>query len=150
MRLRNMLKICLVFCKSEPRYAYKRYAYKKEHVVFSCMSYTTLIRIHLATKNYKKIKGNMMCEKRSSVYTSSGSSCGGWKGLTMDKCKQKCTRNEVPNNNCPHKKCAYIEYDNTKAMERICHLADETCKPTRARTPHFTIVKKQGVIDYKL
>ena len=29
MRLRNMLKICLVFCKSEPRYAYKHYAYKK-------------------------------------------------------------------------------------------------------------------------
>ena len=24
-----MLKICLVFCKSEPQYAYKRYAYKK-------------------------------------------------------------------------------------------------------------------------
>ena len=29
MRLRNMLKICLVFWKSEPQYAYKRYAYKK-------------------------------------------------------------------------------------------------------------------------
>ena len=27
MRLRNMLKLCLVFCKSEPRYA--RYACKK-------------------------------------------------------------------------------------------------------------------------
>ena len=24
-----MLKICLGFCKSEPQYAYKRYAYKK-------------------------------------------------------------------------------------------------------------------------
>ena len=32
MRLRNMLKICLVFWKSEPQYAYKRYAYKKKHV----------------------------------------------------------------------------------------------------------------------
>ena len=28
-----MLKICLVFWKSEPQYAYKRYAYKK-HVCF--------------------------------------------------------------------------------------------------------------------
>ena len=27
-----MLKICLVFCKSEPQYAYKLYAYKKKHV----------------------------------------------------------------------------------------------------------------------
>ena len=28
-----MLKICLVFWKSEPQYAYKRYAYKKKHVL---------------------------------------------------------------------------------------------------------------------
>ena len=27
-----MLKICLVFLKSELQYAYKRYAYKKKHV----------------------------------------------------------------------------------------------------------------------
>ena len=32
MRLRNMLRICLAFWKSEPQYAYKRYAYKK-HVL---------------------------------------------------------------------------------------------------------------------
>ena len=29
-----MLKICLVFWKSEPQYAYKLYAYKKKHVVY--------------------------------------------------------------------------------------------------------------------
>ena len=34
MRLRNMLKICIVFWESEPQYAYKRYAYKKKHVLF--------------------------------------------------------------------------------------------------------------------
>ena len=33
MRLRNMLKICLVFLKSEPQYAYKRYAYKKTCII---------------------------------------------------------------------------------------------------------------------
>ena len=33
MRLRNMLKICLVFWKSEPRYAYKLHAYKKKHAI---------------------------------------------------------------------------------------------------------------------
>ena len=27
-----MLRICLVVWKSEPQYAYKRYAYKKKHV----------------------------------------------------------------------------------------------------------------------
>ena len=29
-----MLKICLVFCKFEPQYTYKRYAYKKKHVSY--------------------------------------------------------------------------------------------------------------------
>ena len=29
-----MLKICLVFWESEPQYVYKRYAYKKKHVIF--------------------------------------------------------------------------------------------------------------------
>ena len=28
-----MLEICLAFWKSEPQYAYKRYAYKKKHVI---------------------------------------------------------------------------------------------------------------------
>ena len=28
-----MLKICLVFWKSEPQYAYKHYAYNKKHVI---------------------------------------------------------------------------------------------------------------------
>ena len=36
MRLRNKLKICLAFWKYEPQYAYKRYAYKKKHVLLNC------------------------------------------------------------------------------------------------------------------
>ena len=38
MRLRNMLKICLVFWESEPKYAYKRYAYKKK----TCSDFSNL------------------------------------------------------------------------------------------------------------
>ena len=33
MKLRNMLKICLVFLKSEPHYAYKRFAYKRKRCI---------------------------------------------------------------------------------------------------------------------
>ena len=33
-----MLKICLVFLKSEPRYAYKLYAYKKNTCICNLMS----------------------------------------------------------------------------------------------------------------
>ena len=35
MRLKDMLEICLVFLESEPQYAYKRYACKKNVVVTS-------------------------------------------------------------------------------------------------------------------
>ena len=34
-----MLKICLAFCKSEPQYAYKRYAYKENiQIMQKCTS----------------------------------------------------------------------------------------------------------------
>ena len=33
-----MLKICLVFWKSEPQYAYKRYAYKRKNMYFVLFS----------------------------------------------------------------------------------------------------------------
>ena len=43
-----MLKVCLVFWKSEPLYAYKRYAYKKKQVAealtkVSELSYCTML-----------------------------------------------------------------------------------------------------------
>ena len=34
-----MLKICLVFWKSEPQYAYKLYAYKKKHVFYHLLQF---------------------------------------------------------------------------------------------------------------
>ena len=52
-----MLKICLVFWKSEPQYAYKRYAYKKIHVhlegctfVLNCAKICTKAPYHIALK----------------------------------------------------------------------------------------------------
>ena len=37
-----MLKICLVFWKSEPQYAYKRYAYKKNMYTYPPFTYKEL------------------------------------------------------------------------------------------------------------
>ena len=38
-----MLKICLVFSESEPKYAYKLYAYKKK----TCNTKQNLVTLHL-------------------------------------------------------------------------------------------------------
>ena len=35
-----MLKICLVFCKSEPQYTYKLYAYKKKTCIIDVLRNT--------------------------------------------------------------------------------------------------------------
>ena len=55
MRLRNMLRICLVFWKSEPQYAYKRYAYKK--------TYTNVQRAYKMTQLCWKTKKVKLCHK---------------------------------------------------------------------------------------
>ena len=56
MRLRNMLKICLVFWESEPQYAYKRYAYKK-NMYFIFLPHTVAFLVIWERKNWnKKIK----------------------------------------------------------------------------------------------
>ena len=60
-----MLKICLVFCKSEPRYAYKLHAYKKK----TC-SYTHLHNYSQAIKwrrfnAFRKIKNPWKAQTKS-------------------------------------------------------------------------------------
>ena len=45
-----MLKICLVFWKSEPQYAYKRYTYKKKCIIFSrhvLLSYNSISQVEV-------------------------------------------------------------------------------------------------------
>ena len=42
-----MLKICLVFRKSEPQYAYKRYAYKRKNMyMFGAKLSVLFVRAH--------------------------------------------------------------------------------------------------------
>ena len=44
MRLRNILKVWLVFWKSEPLYAYKRYVYKKQVYHLRVLAITVSLR----------------------------------------------------------------------------------------------------------
>ena len=59
MRLRNMLKICLVFCESEPQYAYKRYAYKKK----TCRSSPSKIKLGNLDQIYRTIESKKMLDR---------------------------------------------------------------------------------------
>ena len=52
-----MLKMCLVFWKSEPRFAYKHYAYKKEHVHNNAFLHITY-RKNLPTRHHSDDRGS--------------------------------------------------------------------------------------------
>ena len=50
-----MLKICLVFWESEPQYAYKRYAYKKKHVLPPTFTIFMHYAMHLKVTNLLRL-----------------------------------------------------------------------------------------------
>ena len=81
------------------------------------------------------------CEQKDSIYTKMGNGCDGWKGISLEECKFKCSQNAIPNEACPRQnvQCSYVHY--TKKWG--CHLADITCKPKKGNA-RFTLLKKQG------
>ena len=70
--------------------------------------------------------GKKKCN-HSALYTYTGDSkCDGWRNTTLQGCKDKCSRNDVPSG-CTHivdKQCRYAQWN----PSGWCHLADKTCK----------------------
>ena len=90
---------------------------------------------------YEKIGGNAECFD-STLYTFTGESyCDGWRGISLEECKAKCTNNEVPNSKCPrqHVRCSFVQHSSWG-----CHLADNTCEPKVSKNS-YTLLRKQGL-----
>ena len=87
---------------------------------------------------FEKIGDGFKCGNGPSVYTYSGD-CNGWSGISLEECKDKCTRNEIPNTKCPRQgvECLYLLHNNWG-----CHLADYTCNPVGGM--EYTVLRKQG------
>ena len=86
----------------------------------------------------------MECASRKSLFTFTGGRvCDGWKGISLEECKAKCTNNEVPNDKCPRQNvnCEFMQYYHPT---KWCHLGDSTCKPTKKGNAHRTLLKKEG------
>ena len=83
----------------------------------------------------------MICANQlKSVYTYTGTDvCDGWQGISLEECKAKCTNNEIPNDECPRKnvKCSFVQYNHNLG----CHLADESCKPTKGDSRYSLLGK---------
>ena len=66
-----------------------------------------------------------------SIYTrNKGSHCDGWKNISLDKCKEKCRRNELPAT-CPQtsRNCSYVIWDNNPDWPPgWCQLSDDSCE----------------------
>ena len=91
---------------------------------------------------YQTIGDGRTCERKDAIYTKTGEmNCDGWKGISLDECKLKCTQNAIPSDGCPRQnvQCAYVLYNPGWG----CHLADKTCRPQKGDAK-FTLIKKQG------
>ena len=73
----------------------------------------------------------------ASIYTrNKGSHCDGWKNISLDKCKEKCRRNEFILSSllpatCPQttKNCSYVIWDNNPDWPPgWCQLSDDSCE----------------------
>ena len=66
------------------------------------------------------------------MYTLNDGKCNGWNGVSLDQCKDKCWKNELPTGctpSKPHPQCHFVVWLNSS----ICHLASAcTVKDTRA------------------
>ena len=92
---------------------------------------------------YEEVGYDIACENSQAFTTYTGSaSCDGWKGISLEECKAKCSRNEVPNKACPRQgvECMYVAYKSTWG----CHLADATCKPKKKDGSNYIYFKKEG------
>ena len=102
-----------------------------------------MILLFVAITTYEKIGDGMRCENTtSSVITYTGSaSCDGWKGISLEECKSKCTKNELPSSKCPRQgvECVYAGHSAWG-----CHLADATCKPINKDDSKYAYFKKKG------
>ena len=105
----------------------------------------------LSLAEYHKVgDGGYECkDKLKSIYTYTALSyCDGWKDISLDECKKKCTNNEVPDERCPrqHAKCAYVQY---YEPTKWCHLADKTCEPIKSAHKNV-LLKKPGLHIYSI
>ena len=83
----------------------------------------------------------MECASRKSLFTFTGGRvCDGWKGISLEECKAKCTNNEVPNDKCPRQNvnCEFMQYYHPT---KWCHLGDGSCKPTKTKKAN-TLMRK--------
>ena len=85
----------------------------------------------------------MTCGNEKAYTTFTGKSyCDGWSGISLEECQAKCSKNEVPNANCPRRgvKCKYVHYNRPS---KWCHLADDTCNPVKGANK-YTLTEKGG------
>ena len=82
------------------------------------------------TKKAIKLPRDKTCSK-ASVYTRiDGTDCDGWMKMSLNECKEKCTKNEIPTT-CPdsNRNCSFIIWDdNPDWPPGWCQLADSSCE----------------------
>ena len=88
---------------------------------------------------YLLLGKNKKCDT-SSIYTDKHG-CNGWKLEGAEKCREKCSNNEVPDQKCQKGKvCAYALYTDLP-NNPWCHLADDSCNMIEGDKQHVLYQK---------
>ena len=88
---------------------------------------------HISNLDFYPAKENMTCKPGTDLYTYSGTSeCDGWSDISLEDCKLKCLKNEMPENCTPPKpypECHLIMY---VPSTRWCHLGESCSRYERS------------------
>ena len=90
--------------------------------------------------------GRNTCSENS-IYTRS-KNCDGWGKTSLEKCKQKCKNNEIPDYCTINEDvCKYVIWSqNTDHPPGFCQLANQSCKKMESNSNDIIILKLIGKI----
>ena len=92
--------------------------------------------------------GEYTCSEKSIYTRFNTTKCDGWGKTSLEECKQKCMKNEIPSDCSRNKEiCQYVIWvENEDWHPGYCQLANRNCKATKPNINDITILRMIGKI----
>ena len=91
---------------------------------------------------YTLLSRGIKCAEDTKYFITNRNRCDGWPNMSLEDCKLKCSKNEIPNecNGNPNNSsfCKYVIWDaNPYFPPGWCQLADRPCKASNVMAPRY-------------
>ena len=111
----------------------------------SIIFYWFLINVTLSSLGFEEPLQNRICKPDTDLYTYVYDQCNGWSGISIEECKKKCLRNEIPDNCTPsiaNPKCQFIQYVQSSQW---CHHGEQ-CTKFEELSGHIIVERKDSTL----